>query len=88
MTTETATAQRDTSIPREVSLRGELNREDSGYLSIIGTPAGTPSVMSGRRTSRVDQPQPLKGIPEGCSEQEVSYCLLPTLSFCMPRSIV
>ena len=71
MSAETALAQRDTSIQRKVSLRNELNREDSGYLSVIGTPAGTPSVMS-RRQSRADQPQTLKGIPENCSEQEVS----------------
>ena len=72
--TAESTAQRDTNIPRKVSLLSELNREDSGYLSMIGTPAGTPSVMSSRRTSRVDQPRdspPLKGIPEGCSEQEL-----------------
>jgi len=71
MSKETALAPRDTS---KVSLRDELHREDSGYLSTTGTPAGTPSVMNGRRISRVDQPrdcQTLKGIPEGSSEQEV-----------------
>ena len=84
MSSETAIAQRDTSIPRKVSLRSELNREDSGYLSIIGTPAGTPSVMSVRRTSRADQPQTLKGIPENCLEQEVSWPVSFSMSRCVP----
>ena len=75
MSKETASASRDASISRnKVSLRNELHREDSGYLSTTGTPAGTPSVMNGRRQSRVDVPrdcQTLQGIPEGSSEQEV-----------------
>ena len=67
MSRETDTTQVVNNIPRTVS----LCREDSGYLSIIGTPAGTPCVINGRKMSRTDPPRDptvLKGIPEGCPE--------------------
>lgn len=57
------TQNRPTSVPRKVS----LNREDSGYNSIMGTPADTPCVVqNGRKISR--QEFPLEGIAEDNSD--------------------
>ena len=70
MSKENSTARRDASIPpRKVSLR----REDSGYNSVIGTPAGTPAVGMSRRTSRVEQNRDphLEGIPENYDHDQV-----------------
>ena len=96
MSEDTSTAQRDTCIRRRVSLSQALNREDSGYNVVIGTPAGTPAVMN-RKTSRVEQNLPLEGIPEGSYDHDqvtlldrlfvdslliscLGYCKFPVLS--------
>ena len=90
MSKETSTPRRDTSVQRKVSLSRALNREDSGYNSVIGTPAGTPAVMN-RKTSRVEQNLPLEGIPEGSYDHDqvilldklfVDSLLISCLGYC------
>jgi len=75
MSKETDTTQRVANIPpRKVSLR----REDSGYTSIIGTPADTPCVMSGRKSSRAEPS--LEGIPERSDQVQSMHRGLITLA--------